>query len=234
MRIHPLDLIYRYDETWRCCAQEADLHGHAGVALRHASRVGHVGIARAEVFDAYTIGMVQWAKPIAPDQVLDADTIWLGDTISDLVTISVYQDLDGEEPARADVVGFCEDLAGAFYPKIASPADVEVELPASFDNAFGYASGDAHKSTSVICSLHGEAIYVFMLFSTNADAGRTQSVLTGIARDVLEAGPPYDLTLSRPSFFEGRGGERPLADLPGRDDLPAGFQFVDRDYVVVE
>lgn len=153
-----------------------------------------------------------------------------------MVTIMAMRDLDGEVPSRADFTGYCEGFAGGFFDEDQALADIETVLPESLDDSLGYWTfKEGTGSIAIICSRHNnDALYVFLLLSADKDPKTTQALLAGIASDVLDTDSPYPTASSLESLIGGFSDERPMTDLPGPDDLRAGHQFVDKDYLVMK
>lgn len=159
----------------------------------------------------------------------------LGDNVSEIVTVVAANGVGQPVPSSTEFVGFCEDVASGYYGDSASLPEFEVALPSSLDGSVGYWSeGDGGWSTTLLCSPHDEIVYVFMLLSDDTDADTTQDLLNSIAVDVLSADEPFQTVPTVAAITGAIAGERPLASLPGPGDMPEGFQFLDKDYVIAE
>lgn len=189
-------------------------------------------LAQDQIFDEYSIGLAAWAKPTVTGEIIDADTMRLGEDVSDVITTLVVRDANQFVPNAADLSEFCTGIAGSYFPDQTAVADLAVQLPSFLKGSLGYWGEDASGSSFLICSLHDDALYVFTLLSADTDAKVTQTLLTRMASQALTSGPPYQAGYYVEIMASQFGGERPLTDLPGRDEIPDGFQLVDRDYML--
>lgn len=191
------------------------------------------GIASAaKVFAAYTVRMEAWARPTVPGAPLDVTSMMLGDDVSEVLTIMVVRDAKGLTPTSTDLQGFCTKVAGSYFPAQISAAEITVALPSNLEDSLGYWGKERWGSSVLICSLQDEAVYLFALLSTDADADRTQALLTRVAREALTADPPDAAARYLEVVARRFGGDQSLTNLPGSEAIPGAFQVVAKDFQV--
>lgn len=187
----------------------------------------------AQTWNEAVIGITAWGRPISPETRIDADELTVGENVSDLLVILVVKKSNGNlSPADFD-----ELVAGIAGESSEDDDAKEVMLPSYLDGSV--ASWDQRGEVGLysITSLRHGTAYVFWLFTTSSER-EAKDLLNDIAHEVLVSGPAYQssrlIDLFSDNFTQDAAAttQRPLDILPGRDEIPADFEFLDKDYLV--
>jgi hypothetical protein len=182
----------------------------------------------------YTVAVSLWARPAIPGAMLDAYDPALADAVEQLLFFYVV-----DFPRAISQ----EEFASAYQELVVAAGIVDptplTPSPGLLTDSVAFAGEGEGFAASVIVAYENDLMYVAMELDTSGEANDGSAfddLVRGYLASIRQSPAPPLMEALESGFVDNAQfrTERPLGLLPSRSDIPADFQLLDKDLLLVD